>query len=109
MLLIWVISTLLLGLALWWLATICHRGELRADRTAAELLGSTAPVLAMIDHIHMGHVGRSRMNRLCSLLTHPSPTRRRQDIEALELALWRTRSKAPSRPEMATPLDVEPA
>lgn len=57
-----------------------HRRELRADALAAELLGDAGPVLAMLDDCQARHEQFGRMARVCGLLTHPSPTRRRREL-----------------------------
>jgi Zn-dependent protease with chaperone function len=57
-----------------------HRRELRADALAAELLGDAGPVLAMLDDFQAKHEELGRMARLCGLLTHPSPARRRREL-----------------------------
>jgi Zn-dependent protease with chaperone function len=57
-----------------------HRRELRANAMAAELLGDAGPALAMLDDCHARHEQFGRMARLCGLLTHPSPARRRREL-----------------------------
>lgn len=59
-----------------------HRRELRADALASELLGDAGPVLAILDGCQARHDQLGRIARLCSLLTHPSPARRRRELLA---------------------------
>lgn len=72
-------------------ARISHRRELRADALAAQLLGDTAPVLAMLDDLQVMHERLGRMARLTGLLTHPSPSRRRREL--LSIAADGTRTQ----------------
>lgn len=64
-------------------ACVSHRRELRADRTAAQLLGDTAPVLAMIDRVPPVMAAYSTVGRLHARLTHPDPARRRRALRSL--------------------------
>ena len=47
---------------------------------AVELLGDVAPVLAMLGGFQAKHERLSRLARTQALLSHPSPTRRRQEL-----------------------------
>jgi Zn-dependent protease with chaperone function len=81
-------------------AWISHRRELRADALAAELLGDTAPVLAMLDDCQTRHERLGRMARLTALLTHPSPSRRQRELIGSS-AERRSTSRAPGGMELA--------
>jgi hypothetical protein len=50
--------------------------ELRTDATAAELLGSTAAVLAMLWRLHANYLTRPLYHRVAAQLTHPHPADR---------------------------------
>jgi len=51
----WVVGMVLMCAAVCCQARISHRRELRADALAAQLLGDTAPVLAMLDDLQVMH------------------------------------------------------
>ena len=70
----------MIGTAMFGHAWISHCREFRADALAAELLGDTRPVLAMLDDCQAGYERLGRMARLSHLMTYPSPTRRRREL-----------------------------
>ncbi len=76
----WLAGMLLICTGVYCSAWASHRRELRADALAAELLGDAGPVLAMLDDCQARHEQLGRMARLCGLLTHPSPARRRREL-----------------------------
>jgi Zn-dependent protease with chaperone function len=76
----WFIGMILIGSALFCRAWASHRRELRADALAAQLLGDAAPVLAMLEDFQAKYKRLGWIGRLCSLLTHPSPIRRRHEL-----------------------------
>lgn len=76
----WLAGMLLICTSVYCSAWASHRRELRADALAAELLGDAGPVLAMLDDCQATHEQLGRMARLCGLLTHPSPARRRGEL-----------------------------
>ena len=76
----WFAGTVLMCAGIRCSAWPSHRRELRADALAAELLGDNGPVLAMLDGCQARHEQLGRSARLCSLLTHPSPSRRRREL-----------------------------
>ena len=82
---LWAAGWLCIACACWWFARISHRRELRADRSAAQLLGDVAPVLVMIDDVRALHSQRPRRQRAFARLTHPDPQRRHQALLALAL------------------------
>lgn len=77
---LWIVGWLALGCGCWWCARITHRRELRADRIAAQLLGSTGPVLTMLDRVSTEHAKAPRWRRAFARLTHPDPALRRQAL-----------------------------
>jgi Zn-dependent protease with chaperone function len=94
----------LLGIVLVCAGACCNarasrRRELRADALAAALLGDGQPVLAFLDEMQARHVGIGRLDRLESLLTHPSPDRRRRELCAAssEVPLRPSTAAAPTR------------
>jgi predicted Zn-dependent protease len=66
--------------ALWCVARIHHSAELRADRTGAQLLGDSRPVLVMLECVASRHITLSAGQRMCTRLTHPAPERRRRAL-----------------------------
>lgn len=82
-LLLWAAGTVVSAAGLWWFVRINRAAEFRADRIAAELLGGAAPVVAMVERVHVRYVARSRTQRFISLMTHPHPARRRAALEAI--------------------------
>ena len=76
----WFVGMVLMCAAVCCHARISHRRELRADALAAQLLGDTGPVLAMLDDVQVMHERLGRMARLTGLLTHPSPSLRRREL-----------------------------
>lgn len=82
---LWVGGWLCLACGCWLLARITHRRELRADRVAAQLLGSVGPVLVMIERVLVVDRQRSRLQRAFARLTHPDPEERREALVALAL------------------------
>jgi Zn-dependent protease with chaperone function len=94
----------LLGIVLVCAGACCNawasrRRELRADALAAALLGDSQPVFAFLDEMQARHVGIGRLGRLESLLTHPSPDRRRRELCAAssEVPLRPSTAEAPTR------------
>ena len=76
----WFAGMVMIGTAMFGHAWISHCREFRADALAAELLGDTRPVLAMLDDCQAGYERLGRMARLSHLMTYPSPTRRRREL-----------------------------
>ena len=76
----WLGGTALICAAFCCSAWVSHRRELRADALAAELLGDAGPVLALLEDCQARHERLERMARVVALLTHPSPTRRRDEL-----------------------------
>jgi len=72
--------------AIAWSSRISHRRELRADRTAAQLLGNAEPVLAMIDRNAAVEATYGPVDRLNARRTHPAPARRRRALLAEPIA-----------------------
>ena len=70
----WFAGMVMIGTAMFGHAWISHCWEFRADALAAELLGDTRPVLAMLDDCQAGYERLGRMARLSHLMTYPSPT-----------------------------------
>ena len=77
---LWFVGMVLMCASVCCHARISHRRELRADALAAKLLGDSGPVLAMLDDLQAMHGRLGKMARLCGLLTHPSPSRRRREL-----------------------------
>ncbi len=76
----WLAGMLLICAGLYCGAWASHHRELGADALAAELIGDAGPVLAMLDDCRATHEQLGRTARLCALLTHPSPARRRREL-----------------------------
>ena len=79
---VWLGGSLAWGCAGCWVRSRNHRIELRADRAAAELLGSVDPVLAMHERLHDVRAGHKRRRRIQAWFTHPTPSRRRRALTA---------------------------
>lgn len=79
---IWMTGLLLGALLALWIRHVSHRVELRADRTAVELLGSVEPVLAMLERFDGLRADQGLPQRIQAWLTHPSPDRRRRALTA---------------------------
>ena len=82
-----ILAVWLAGWLAWWSAgcwvrSLNHRIELRADRTAAELVGSVEPVLAMHERLDDVRAGHNRRQRIQAWFTHPTPARRRGALTA---------------------------
>lgn len=75
---VWLGGWAALTAALLWAAHFSHRIELRADQTAAELLGEPGPLLTMLDRLHDVRAGYTRRQRIVARITHPDPARRRR-------------------------------
>lgn len=93
---LWSAGWLCIACGCWWFTRITHRRELRADRTAAQLLGSVDPVLVVIDRVRAVHRQRPRLQRAFARLTHPDPEERREALVALTL-------DAPADPSVVSP------
>ena len=83
----WLVSLLAAGGAVWLVCCVNHAREFRADHTAARLLGSTTPVLAMLTRIEADYVQLPWRHRFLSRLTHPDPARRARALELLTVQL----------------------
>lgn len=70
-----------------WAAHFSYKIELRADRTAAGLLGDVAPVIAMVERLAAVRAGHSRLQHLLARRSHPDPARRRRALTALQGAV----------------------
>lgn len=79
---VWLGGWLAWGCAGCWVRSCNHRIELRADRTAAELLGSVDPVLTMHERLHDVRACHNRRQRIQAWFTHPTPSRRRRALTA---------------------------
>ncbi len=79
----WLVSVAAAAAAVWLVCRVNHAREFRADRTAARLLGSTAPVRTMLTRIEADYVAQPWRHRLASRLTHPDPARRLRALQAL--------------------------
>ena len=77
---VWFAGWPILLAAFYWKAHFSYRIELRADRTAADLLGDVAPMLVMVDRLAGVRAGYGRMQRLLARSSHPDPARRRRAL-----------------------------
>jgi Zn-dependent protease with chaperone function len=77
---IWLAGWLAWWCAGCWVRSLNHRIELRADRTAVQLLGSAEPVFAMLERLHDIRADHNRRQRIEAWFTHPTPERRRRAL-----------------------------
>lgn len=79
---VWLAGWPILLSAFCWKAHFSYQIELRADRTAADLLGDVTPMLVMVDRLAGVRAGYGRMQRLLARSSHPDPARRRRALTA---------------------------
>lgn len=99
---LWLAAWLAIAASALWLQRCGHRIEYRADQRAAHVLGDVTPVLAMLERAHFDHERLSRMARLGSRITHPTPTARQHALGAnTPMTLGRRTQRSSGRGQVA--------